>query len=68
MGIAFMSDNDNNHKHHYVYVFTSNINDFDIKALNDKYHESTKQSLFVGESCSFYECKDCGKMLITEEF
>lgn len=62
-----MSDNYNNHKHRYVYVFTSIINIFDIKALKDNYHESTKQSLLVGESCSFYECRDCGKMLITEE-
>ena len=68
MGIAFMSDNDNNHKHHYIYVFTSIINDFDIKAISSAYHESTKPSVSIGETCAFYECKDCGKMLITEEF
>lgn len=63
-----MNGNENNQKHRYVYAFTSIINDFDIKALNAGYHESTKQGLSIGESCSFYECKDCGKMLITEEF
>ena len=62
-----MNESENNHKHRYIYVFTSIINDFDIRALSSGYHESTKQSLLIGESCSFYECKNCGNMLITEE-
>lgn len=63
-----MNENDNNHKHRYVYAFTSIVNDFDIKALNAEYYESAKQGLSIGETCAFYECKDCGKMLIAEEF
>lgn len=62
-----MNDIDTNHKHIYTYSFTSTINDFDIKLVSAGYNQSTKQGLLIGESCSFYECKDCGSMLITEE-
>lgn len=54
----------NCNKNRYKYAFSSKLTVHDIKLIKLGYLKSIKKNNYVWESVSFYECVNCGEMIV----